>query len=131
VLNNLEEKIKKTHQDYIDSIEVGTLIAFKMFKNEAKMYSAKVTKIGDTKLEVQTKNGKSYFILKSNVIWVNNNGRWPRFVMNAFRGLDEPKAEVESEQVEEKVEEEKGVIEENVAEEVKEESGGKTEETDW
>ena len=75
-------------QSYIDSLEVGTLVAFKLYSNDAKMYSGKVTKIGQTKVEVCTKNGKRYFIEKRNIYWVNTNGRWPAFVMSAFRGVD-------------------------------------------
>lgn len=75
-------------QSYIDKLEIGSLVAFKLYANDAKMYSGKITKLGNTKAEVCTKNGKRYFIEKKNIYWVNTNGRWPAFVMSAFRGVD-------------------------------------------
>lgn len=75
-------------QSYIDELEIGSLVAFKLYANDAKMYSGKITKLGNTKAEVCTKNGKRYFIEKKNIYWVNTNGRWPAFVMSAFRGVD-------------------------------------------
>ena len=44
--------------------------------------------MGNTRVEVQTKNGKRFFIEKNDIQWVNTNGKWPRFVMNAFKGID-------------------------------------------
>ena len=83
------------HEEFIANLKVGDLIAFKLFDKDAKMYSGIITVLGVTRLEVQTKNGKKYYIEKTNVQWVNTNGRWPRFVMNAFKGVDtEEKSDV-------------------------------------
>lgn len=83
------------HDEFIANLKVGDLIAFKLFDKDAKMYSGIITVLGVTRLEVQTKNGKKYYIEKTNVQWVNTNGRWPRFVMNAFKGVDtEEKSDV-------------------------------------
>lgn len=78
----------KRHNKYIDELRIGDLIAFRLYENDAKMYSGKVVKIGKTRIEVQTKNGQRYYVDKTDVQWVNNKGFWPKFVMSAFKGID-------------------------------------------
>ena len=76
------------HNSYLDSLKLGDLVAFKLYYKNAKMYSGKIVAMGNTRVEVQTKNGKRFFIEKNDIQWVNTNGKWPRFVMNAFKGID-------------------------------------------
>ena len=78
----------KKHNEFIENLKVGDLIAFRMYENDAKMYSGKVTRIGETRIEVQTKNGQKHFVDKVLVQWVNNIVFWPKFVMCAFKGID-------------------------------------------
>ena len=78
----------KKHNEFIENLKVGDLIAFRMYENDAKMYSGKVTRIGAARIEVQTKNGQKHFVDKVLVQWVNNKGFWPKFVMSAFKGID-------------------------------------------
>ena len=75
-------------EDYVAGLKKGDLIAFKTSSLEAKMYSGKVTKIGRSKVEVETKNGKKYFINKENICWVNMGGKWPSHIMQALKGID-------------------------------------------
>lgn len=103
----------KKHEKYIEELKIGDLIAFRLYDFDAKMYSGKVTKIGITRLEVQTKNGQKHFVDKKNVQWINK-GFWPKFVMNAFKGIDLVEEEEEKEEakeqyfsLEEELEEEK------------------------
>lgn len=77
-----------SREDYIKALEVNSLIAFKLDKLEAKMYSGKVTKIGKTKVEVETKNGRKFFINKEDIHWVNITGKWPAHIMQALKGVD-------------------------------------------
>ena len=77
-----------SREDYISNIKKGDLVAFKTSSLEAKMYSGKITKIGTTKVEVETKNGKKYFVSKENIYWVNTNGKWPSYIMQALKGID-------------------------------------------
>ena len=74
--------------DYINNVKEGDLIAFKFDMLEAKMYSGKITKIGESKVEVQTKNGKKFFVEKDNIQWINTTGRWPAHIMQALKGID-------------------------------------------
>jgi len=74
--------------DYINNVKEGDLIAFKFDALEAKMYSGKITKLGELKVEVQTKNGKKFFIEKENIQWINTTGRWPAHIMQALKGID-------------------------------------------
>ncbi len=81
------KRMAKKYQDYVNEMALGDLIAFRLYEKDAKMYSGKVTKIGDSRIEVQTKNGTKYFVDKKNVAWINKNGHWPHFVMNGFQGI--------------------------------------------
>ena len=74
--------------DYVNNVKEGDLIAFKFNSFEAKMYSGKITKLGNTRIEVETKNGKKFFVDKDNIQWVNTTGRWPSHIIQALKGVD-------------------------------------------
>lgn len=74
--------------DYVNNVKEGDLIAFKFDALEAKMYSGKITKLGESKVEVQTKNGKKFFVERTNIQWINNTGRWPNHIIQALKGID-------------------------------------------
>lgn len=80
--------MENEHKTYIDNMKLGDIVAFKLYEKDSKMYSGKIKTIGASKVEIQTKNGKKFIIEKKNIFWVNVNNRWPRFVMNAFKGVD-------------------------------------------
>ena len=94
-----------SREDYIAKLQRGDLVAFKTSSLEAKMYSGKITKLGSTKVEVETKNGKKYFVNKENIFWVNINGKWPSHILQALKGIDDIEPEVEDEEIVEVVEE--------------------------
>lgn len=79
---NVEQK-----QKYLDNIQVGTIVAFKLSDNKAK--SAKVVKksIKNRKLQVETSYGAQYIIPFENVIWVKTGSRWPKGVYNMLKGV--------------------------------------------
>lgn len=74
--------------DYVKNVKEGDLIAFKFNSLEAKMYSGKITKLGNTRIEVETKNGKKFFVDRENIQWVNTTGRWPSHIIQALKGID-------------------------------------------
>jgi hypothetical protein len=80
---NVEQK-----QKYLDNIQVGTIVAFKLSDNKAK--SAKVVKKStkNRKLQVETSYGAQYIIPFENVIWVKTGSRWPKGVYNMLKGVD-------------------------------------------
>lgn len=80
--------MENEHKTYIDNMKLGDIVAFKLYEKDSKMYSGKIKTLGASKVEIQTKNGKKFIIEKKNIFWVNVNNRWPRFVMNAFKGVD-------------------------------------------
>ena len=80
--------MENEHKTYIDNMKLGDIVAFKLYEKDSKMYSGKTKTLGASKVEIQTKNGKKFIIEKKNILWVNVNNRWPRFVMNAFKGVD-------------------------------------------
>ncbi len=100
--------IENEHKIYIDNMKVDDIVAFKLYEKDSKMYSGKIKTIGATKVEIQTKNGKKFIIEKKNIYWVNVNNRWPKFVMNAFKGVDVPNTseiEVKEAEVNDEIEE--------------------------
>ena len=122
------------HSNYINTLKLGDLVAFRLYYKSAKMYSGKIVAIGATRVEVQTKNGKRFFIDKSDITWVNTTGKWPRFVMNAFKGIDstENTTEIAREEIDhynEAIEEETEIEKEEVTEEEYVET--KEMETEW
>ena len=83
------EEIRCSKAEYIDNIEKGSLVAFRLYPKDAKNFSGKITKIGKTHVEIETKNGKRFFVDKNNITWVNTNGRWPKHIILALRGIEE------------------------------------------
>lgn len=79
--------MEKTKKDYVETLQIGSRIAFKIFAKDAKLISGDVIKIGNDKIEVETKNGKKYFVPKENIAWVNTNGRWPKGILECLKGI--------------------------------------------
>lgn len=79
---NTEQK-----QKYLNNIQIGTIVAFKLSDNKAK--SAKVIKKStkNRKLQVETSYGAQYIIPFENVIWVKTGSRWPKGVYNMLKGV--------------------------------------------
>lgn len=79
---NVEQK-----QKYLNNIQIGTIVAFKLSDNKAK--SAKVIKKStkNRKLQVETSYGAQYIIPFENVIWVKTGSRWPKGVYNMLKGV--------------------------------------------
>lgn len=88
--------MENEHKTYIDNMKLGDIVAFKLYEKDSKMYSGKIKTLGASKVEIQTKNGKKFIIEKKNIFWVNVNNRWPRFVMNAFKGVDIDTTDIKS-----------------------------------
>lgn len=79
---NMEQK-----QKYLDNIQIGALVAFKV--SEAKAKSAKVIKKStkSRKLMVETSYGATHVIPFEDVLWVRTGARWPRGVYNMLKGI--------------------------------------------
>ena len=79
---NMEQK-----QKYLDNIQVGALVAFKVSETKAK--SAKVIKksIKTKKLMVETSYGETHVIPFRDILWVRTGARWPRGVYNMLKGI--------------------------------------------
>lgn len=90
-----EEKIfkestenKKEKIDYVENVEIGTLVAF-----ETEIYGRTVLKTAAVKniskklrlLKLETKYGKEFVVPFEKVVWVRTNGRWPRGVYERLK----------------------------------------------
>lgn len=86
--SEVEVPARKKKADYVDAVEVGMLIAFKV--SETKAISAKVKKRStqNRKLLVETQYGVEYKISFDDVIWVKTGKRWPRGVYSLLKGVD-------------------------------------------
>lgn len=82
---------REQKQKYLDNIQVGMLVAYKVSETKAK--SAKVIKksIKQRKLMVETSYGATSVISFEDILWVRTGHRWPRGVYNMLKGIGDEK----------------------------------------
>lgn len=78
---------------YLDDVMPGAIVAFR--RPDLTVKSAKVVRksTSDKKLMVQMKFGANKVIDYSDVIWVKTTERWPKWVFNLLKGIEEDEAE--------------------------------------
>lgn len=78
---------REQKQKYLDNIQIGALVAFRVSDKKAK--SAKVIKKSTKlkKLMVETSYGATSVISFEDVLWVRTGNRWPRGVYNMLKGI--------------------------------------------
>ncbi len=78
---------------YLDDVTPGAIVAFR--RPDLTVKSAKVVRksTSDKKLLVQMKFGANKVINYSDVIWVKTTERWPKWVFNLLKGIEEDGAE--------------------------------------
>ena len=83
-INNIDVKQKML---YVENIEIGTLVAFRL--SNGKVKSAKVMRKStkNRKLKLETDYGAEYIISYEDVIWVRTGKRWPKGVYRLLKGL--------------------------------------------
>lgn len=82
-----EEERRQRHNQYVENVKVGTLVAFKTGPNKAKSAMVVKRSTKNRKLKVETKYGKELIISFDDVIWVHTNKRWPKGVYNMLKGM--------------------------------------------
>ena len=77
---------KEQKMSYIENVDIGTIIAFRL--SSGKVKSAKVTRKStkNRKLKVETDYGAEYIVSYDDVIWVRTGKRWPRGVYKLLKG---------------------------------------------
>lgn len=72
---------------YIENVEIGTLVAFRLFNGKVK--SAKVIRKStkNRKLMLETDYGAKYIVSYDDIVWVRTGKRWPRGVYKLLKGL--------------------------------------------
>lgn len=77
----------KQKMPYIENIEIGTLVAFRL--SNGKVKSAKVTRKStkNRKLKLETDYGAEYIVSYDDIVWVRTGKRWPRGVYKLLKGL--------------------------------------------
>ena len=83
---NIEINMKQK-MPYIENIEIGTLVAFRL--SNGKVKSAKVIRKStkNRKLKLETDYGAEYIVSFEDIIWVRTGKRWPRGVYRLLKGL--------------------------------------------
>lgn len=73
---------------YIETIQVGTLVAFREPETN-KLNTAKVTNksVKNKKLKVETQYGAEFVISYDSVVWVKTGTRWPKGIYNELKGI--------------------------------------------
>ena len=76
----------KQKMPYIENIEIGTLVAFRL--SNGKVKSAKVTRKStkNRKLKLETDYGAEYIVSFDDIVWVRTGKRWPRGVYKLLKG---------------------------------------------
>ena len=84
----------RNNEEYIDNVSVGDIIAFRTSNFSVK--SAKVVRKSSTdkKLLLETKYGRQFFIDFNDVLWVNTNGYWPKWIYNLMKEKQNAEAKV-------------------------------------
>lgn len=77
-----EQTSKKS--DYINRIEVGSMIAFAI--SQTKALSGMVIECQSGKYVVETKNGNKFNIRRSKILWVKTGERWPKGIFDMLKG---------------------------------------------
>lgn len=90
------QKVTKTTDDYLNNIEVGTLVAFKRNSKEIAMSGKFVSfdENNDNLVYVESRRGTMFKIQKENIIWVKTGSRWPKWVFTLFNHNRSDKQEV-------------------------------------
>lgn len=83
---NIEIDMKQK-MSYIENIEIGTLVAFRL--SNGKVKSAKVTRKStkNRKLKLETDYGAEYIVSFEDIVWVRTGKRWPKGVYRLLKGL--------------------------------------------
>lgn len=79
---------EKSH--YVNEVaKEGVLVAFECFSQKEptlkKVFSGMITTVLEDGFDVQTKNGKMYKVLKSQILWVKTSKRWPKEIYEMLR----------------------------------------------
>lgn len=76
----------KQKMPYIENIEIGTLVAFRL--SSGKVKSAKVMRKStkNRKLKLETDYGAEYIVSFDDIVWVRTGKRWPRGVYKLLKG---------------------------------------------
>lgn len=76
-------------QSYLDTLELGSLIAF-YNDNNTKYLSGKIIEFKDNDvLLVETSYKTKYFVNKKDIKWVKTGKRWPKGVYQMLKGEKE------------------------------------------
>lgn len=79
---------------YVDGSSIGDIVAFRT--DDYKIKSAKICMKSskNKKLKLVTSYGKVYIVNYSDVVWVNSNGYWPKWIYTLMKENENAEANV-------------------------------------
>ena len=83
---NVEVDMKQK-MPYIENIEIGTIVAFRLSNGKLKSAKAMRKSTKNRKLKLETDYGAEYIVSYDDIVWVRTGKRWPRGVYNELKGL--------------------------------------------
>lgn len=77
----------KQKMPYIENIEIGTIVAFRLSSGKVKSAKVKRKSTKNRKLKLETDYGAEYIASYDDIVWVRTGKRWPRGVYRLLKGL--------------------------------------------
>jgi preprotein translocase subunit YajC len=68
---------------YLEKLQIGMVISFNVSTN--KMLSGKIIQINDENVEVETRKGTKFKVLKNDITWVKTGQRWPKGIYEKLK----------------------------------------------
>lgn len=84
VENQLVESPKS---EYIYNAQPGALVAFYVDSNKVMTAMVKHNDVDGQTFTVETKRGKRFVVMYSEILWVKSGSRWPRGIYNLLKGI--------------------------------------------
>lgn len=85
---NVIEANNDSKKEYIETAQIGTLVAFRE-PDTNKLNTAKVVKKStkNKKLMLKTQYGAEFIVPYEFIVWVKTGSRWPKGIYNELKGI--------------------------------------------
>lgn len=86
----------KQKMPYIENVEIGTLVAFRLSNGRVKTAKVVRKSTKNRKLKLETNYGAVYIVSYEDIVWVRTGKRWPRGVYKLLKGAVETNVETKA-----------------------------------
>jgi hypothetical protein len=81
-----ETAVSDKKEMYLDSLKLGTLIAFREYSGRLNTAAVQNVSYKRRQIKLITQYKKEFIINFDDVVWVRTGKRWPKFVMSELKG---------------------------------------------